>query len=62
MPFAGNNVATVGKIDGTTVRCDNGADGDGATVPRDNTASTKTICLIGSCASNVLNDDDLGQL
>ncbi len=52
--------ATVGKIDGPTVRCDDGVDGDGATVPRDNTASTKTICSIGSCASCVLDDDDLG--
>jgi hypothetical protein len=52
--------ATVGKIDGPTVRCDDGVDGNGATVTRDNTASTKTICSIGSCASYVLDDDDLG--
>ena len=52
--------ATVGKIDGPTVRCDDGVDSTGATVPRDNTASTKTICSIGSCASYVVDDDDLG--
>ncbi len=27
---------------------------------RDNTASTKAICLMGLCASNVLDHDDLG--
>ena len=51
---------TVGKIDGTTVRCDDGVDGDDATVHRDNTASTKAICSIGLCSSYVLGDDDLG--
>ena len=55
--------ATVGKIDGPTVRCDDSVDGDGATtVPRDTTASTKAICLIGSCSSYVLDDDDLGWM
>ena len=52
--------ATVGKIDGPTVRCDDGVDGNGATIPHDNTASTNVICSIGSCANNVLDDDDLG--
>jgi hypothetical protein len=52
--------ATVGKIDGPTVRCDDSVDGDGATVPRNTTASTKAICSIGSCSSYVLGDDDLG--
>jgi hypothetical protein len=52
--------ATVGKIDGPAVRCDDSVDGDGATVPRDTTASTKAICSIGSCSSYVLGDDDLG--
>ena len=58
--FVRSYCATVGKIDGPTVRCDDGVDGEGAIVPRDNTASTKTICSIGSCASYVLDDDDLG--
>jgi hypothetical protein len=49
-----------GKIDGPTVRCDDGVDGDGATVSCDKTASTKAICSIGSRASNILDDDDLG--
>jgi len=53
--------ATVGKIDGATVRCDDSVDGVGATtVLRDTTASTKAICLIKSCSSYVLDDDDLG--
>jgi hypothetical protein len=51
---------TVGKIDGPTVRCNDGVDGDGAIVSCDNTASKKAICSIGSCASYVLDDDDLG--
>jgi hypothetical protein len=52
--------ATVGIIDGTTVRCGNGVDVDGATVPCDNTVGTNTIRSIGSCNRNVLDDDDLG--
>ncbi len=52
--------ATVGKIDGATVRRDDSVDGVGATVLRDTTASTKAICLIKSCSSYVLDDDDLG--
>jgi hypothetical protein len=52
--------ATVGKIDGATVRCDDSVDGDGATVLRDTTASTKAICSIGLCSSYVMDDDDLG--
>ena len=60
-PSVRSYCATVGKIDSPTVRCDDGgADGDNATVSRDNTASKKAICSIGSCASNVLDYDDLG--
>ncbi len=55
-----SNCATVGKIDGLTVQCDDNVGGDGATVPRNTTASTKAICSIGSCSSYVLDDDDLG--
>ncbi len=51
---------TVDKTDGPTVRCDDGVNGDGATVSHDNTANTKAICSIGSCASYVLDDYDLG--
>jgi hypothetical protein len=53
--------ATVVEIEGTTVRCDDGVDGDDTTAPRDKTASTNAICLIGLCATKyVLDDDDLG--
>jgi hypothetical protein len=58
----GSYCGTVGKIVGPTVRCDDGVNGDGATVPRNNTASTKAICSIGLCASYVLDDDDLGWM
>ena len=53
--------ATVVEIEGTTVRCDDGVDGDDTTASRDKTASTNAICLIGLCATKyVLDDDDLG--
>jgi len=55
--------ATVGKIDGPTVRCNDGVDGDGVAVPRSsNTESTKAICLSRLCANYVLDNAGLGWM
>ncbi len=42
------------------IGCNNAVDGDSATVPHKKNCKYKAICLIGSCASNVLDNDDLG--
>ena len=56
--FVRSYCATVGGIDGTTVRRDNGVKLDSATVPKYD--CSKTNCSRGSTSNNVHQEEDLG--